>query len=176
MNVNYENEYEKIEHLIPSIDQYVDEGRGMGDFLTGCFENDLQKAFNHADLQNQKLIGTVAKYIFNNVPLRSHGSKDLVSQWMQDGGRKGLSMIPAVMIPVESVESVELKEVRKLKWRIKRKSSSYSVSGLDRIVEDDFDTEEDADIQLERYVEQDEDEKVEMYVQSYNHLVGVVEA
>ena len=61
-----------------SIDLYVSEGIPPGGFVTAVLENNLMGAFNKADLANQRAIGHIVAYLYNDVPYGVWGSPEKV--------------------------------------------------------------------------------------------------
>jgi hypothetical protein len=76
-------DYRRIQHLIPSIDRYVNQHIRCGDFLNGVLENDLITACCHADWQNVTLIPIICNYLmFTDVPPNAWGSPKRVQAWL----------------------------------------------------------------------------------------------
>lgn len=76
------------------IDLYVSDGVPPGGFLTSVLENDLMGAFSKADLTNQRALGHIAAYLFNDVPMGVYGSPEKV--------RRHLSIFGARIVTVRN--------------------------------------------------------------------------
>ncbi len=62
--------------------RYVEERIIPGDFLYYCLCNDFVNAVCRADEDNIKQIVNIAKWIYNELPIVSWGSKDAVKRWV----------------------------------------------------------------------------------------------
>ena len=82
-------EFEARSHMIASLDAYIETGRPLGDFLTAVVQNDLSKAISHGDLDNLRNLPALVAYLYNKAPSVCWGDRELVLNWMRDGGLKG---------------------------------------------------------------------------------------
>lgn len=74
-----------------SIENYLCYGLPPGGFLTSVFANDLLSAVTRADAWNKNAIVPIAKWVFYNTPILSHGSYKNVQDWIDDvNGRRSL--------------------------------------------------------------------------------------
>jgi hypothetical protein len=73
--------------IIESLDRYMNEKIPCGGFLNAVLENDLFEAMGKADARNRVTIFLICRYIYNNLPAQSFGSKELVAEWL--GGSRG---------------------------------------------------------------------------------------
>lgn len=62
---------------------YVEKGWPLGEFLTAVVENDLMEAMGRADSYNRATIHQICTYVYNEMPMSSHGSPEKVTQWMR---------------------------------------------------------------------------------------------
>lgn len=79
------NYHDRIAHLIPSLDRYVQHHIPTGGFLRACLENDLVDAAGRADHQNIHLLAEIACYMYNDMPRACWGSPDKVNAWLGTG-------------------------------------------------------------------------------------------
>jgi len=77
------------EHLKESIDRYVKLGVPTGGFLRCCLANDLKGAVTTADQKNIHLIQAIVMWLVLKIPYNCHGSEEIVSKWIEEGGLKG---------------------------------------------------------------------------------------
>lgn len=73
------------QNLLVSLDKYVDDGCHPGDFLEACLANDFMGAAKNADTLSRSLMWLVAFYIYNVMPVGSHGSYEQVGRWLAGG-------------------------------------------------------------------------------------------
>jgi len=64
------------------IDQYVQKGVPLGDFLTAVMANDLMEAFSRADENNTRHMRDIVFYVYNHTPHICHGNYGLVDEWI----------------------------------------------------------------------------------------------
>lgn len=69
--------------MVSSLKQYVEEGRPLGGFLTEIVSNNFAGACGKADDDNFKNIQAYAYFLFNEMPMRSWGSKDTYKSWIE---------------------------------------------------------------------------------------------
>ena len=72
---------------------YVETGRPTGGFLAACLSNDFMDAIGRADAVSLAHIGDIANYIYNKIPHNSWGSRTIVRNWIDSGGRDGLYLV-----------------------------------------------------------------------------------
>lgn len=76
-----------------SFDHYVNYGVPPGDFLEAVLSNNLMDAVGRADDNNRYLLHEICSYIYNEMPISSHGSREIVNKWMADGQRRYQSLM-----------------------------------------------------------------------------------
>lgn len=81
---NYEGRYIPL-FARESIDRYLNHRIPTGGFLEAVLCNNLVESFARADEDNQTLIGTYIKWIYNNAPHDSWGSPEKVKKWLNNG-------------------------------------------------------------------------------------------
>jgi hypothetical protein len=64
------------------IDDYVQKGVPLGDFLTAVMANDLMESFGRADYNNTQYMRDIVAYVYNNTPYNCHGSYGIVEEWI----------------------------------------------------------------------------------------------
>ena len=76
------------DHTKEALDNYFLKGYEPGWFLTSILTNDLYGAVRSADMQNRHAIYEIVKWLTTerNVPPGSWGTKDHVSNWLNDIG------------------------------------------------------------------------------------------
>lgn len=79
--MNIEN-FTRIDHLIPSIQGYVEHRIPTGSFLRACLEKDLKEAVGRADRVNIELLPVIICYLYNEVPSTCWGSRERVKSWL----------------------------------------------------------------------------------------------
>ena len=69
--------------MIASLDKYARTGgrHYLGHFLTAIVENDLMKACSNADSDNKRNLPAFAGYLYNQMPIGSHGSPEAVKRF-----------------------------------------------------------------------------------------------
>ncbi len=66
-----------------SIDNYVRLGIPPGGFVASVLANDLMGALGRADEGNRLDIFEICEYVYNEIPADSHGSYEIVKDWME---------------------------------------------------------------------------------------------
>lgn len=79
MNYNGEEIPEKI---IDAIERYVVDKIKPGDFLSAVLRNDLKESIGQADEEMEKLLPTIVRYVYNNIPHTCWGSSKEFDQWL----------------------------------------------------------------------------------------------
>jgi len=74
------------EHMRDGIRLYLEHGLMPGSFLRFVLENNLVEAVTHADRINRTHLVEWAKFLYNEMPLDSWGSKEIVEAWSKKGG------------------------------------------------------------------------------------------
>ena len=74
--------YSSIEHVIPTIERYVNQRIPTGGFMEAVLSNDLVEACSRADNQNRYLLFDIVSYLYNNVPGACWGSRERVDRWL----------------------------------------------------------------------------------------------
>lgn len=62
---------------------YLEHGIEPGGFLMAVLSNDLVGAFSKADNENLQILDEIVKYVYNNLPSNSWGSREIVSTWLK---------------------------------------------------------------------------------------------
>ena len=70
-----------------ALDRYVHHRIPTGGCLRAVLANDLMQAFARADFDTTRAMGTIVRYIYNDIPSACHGSYAAVDAWL-DGGRR----------------------------------------------------------------------------------------
>lgn len=70
------------QRIIESLDRYINHGIMPGGFLSSVLENDLMSAVNLASGDCREGFFEIVKYVYNELPLISHGSPDKVRKWI----------------------------------------------------------------------------------------------
>lgn len=65
---------------------YFESGRPTGSFLQAVLENDLKNAILRADDLNMICIREIVRFVENHSPPFSHGSRERVVAWIDQGG------------------------------------------------------------------------------------------
>ena len=82
--------YDKLpEHMQSGARLYIEEGIRPGSFLTAVLENNLTQAVQFADSTNRNLLSIYVEWMHWDIPSLAHGSPQLVSAWMNQGGLEG---------------------------------------------------------------------------------------
>ena len=67
-----------------SLDRYVKNRISTGGFLRACLANDFMEAVGRADVVNIHYLRDIASYIYNDMPISSHGSYEIVDNWLKE--------------------------------------------------------------------------------------------
>ena len=70
-------------HMWAGLAHYIAEGRPTGGFLNAVLCNDLKRACNLADGDNQKVLYDYVVFLTNNAPAACWGSPERVKNWME---------------------------------------------------------------------------------------------
>lgn len=82
--MKYDINYSLIpEHMRDGVKLYLEYGIRPGSFLTTVLENNLVKSIALADNVNQAHIVEWAKFLYNELPMESWGSKEKVNAWIE---------------------------------------------------------------------------------------------
>lgn len=68
--------------IIEGLDRYAKHYIPTGGFLRAVLEHDLFEAVGRADLGNQMALAEIVIYIYNELPVGCHGSKEKVDAWL----------------------------------------------------------------------------------------------
>jgi len=74
------------EHMLYSLEQYIQYKQPVGDFLTAVLENNLSEAVAYADENNLKNLPAFVGYLYNEAPSHCWGSKERVKEWLYGDG------------------------------------------------------------------------------------------
>ena len=81
-----------------SLDRYGQIGVPTGDFLKAVLSNDLFDAYARADRENINDLPEIVQYIFNELPMKSWGSREKVEAWIEcSGARWGVDPLQPVL-------------------------------------------------------------------------------
>ena len=75
-------DYSRIEHLMPTLDRYIQNHIPTGGFLEAVLSNDLRNALDRADDENLWLLPIIGAWLFNEAPAICWGSRERVSDWL----------------------------------------------------------------------------------------------
>jgi hypothetical protein len=70
------------EHMQDGMRLYMEQHRRPGNFLTAILENDLMGALSKADDINKHRLLDYGRWLYNNAPPNSFGSKENVKLWL----------------------------------------------------------------------------------------------
>ena len=70
------------EHILESLQAYVNDRRPTGEFLRAVLENDLCESFGRADIGNRESLFEIASYVYNELPANCWGSPEKVKDWL----------------------------------------------------------------------------------------------
>ena len=71
-------------HTKAALDRYVNDRLLPGGFLTAVLSNDLFGAVGSADSENLAALPEIVRYVYNELPANSWGSKDKIWRWVED--------------------------------------------------------------------------------------------
>jgi len=74
--------------MLESLIAYRDHGRPTGGCLRCILANDLMGAFKRADEQTTAGMKDIVGFLYNEMPILSHGSYDKVDEWILSKGRR----------------------------------------------------------------------------------------
>ncbi len=75
--------YHIADHMMDSIERYVEHGTIPGDFLQAVICNDLAQAFWRADDENLANLQAFVHYFFNITDSRCWGTVDKMNAWAE---------------------------------------------------------------------------------------------
>jgi hypothetical protein len=87
-----------------SLKAYIQYGQPTGSFLEAVLSNDLKKAVDNADEENQEALVSLVKHL-NNVRSDCWGSKEKYENWLKARGVEGLQK--AAKLPAGHKEPVD---------------------------------------------------------------------
>lgn len=70
-------------HLQSGLRDYFLDRVKPGDFLAAVLENDFAGAVLRADPLSYQSLKQIARFLHNDVPPRSHGSREAVAAWLE---------------------------------------------------------------------------------------------
>ena len=76
------------EHMHEGLKRYIEDGIKPGDFLRLMLEHRIYEAAGRADDINKDQLYQYIYYMYNYMPMQSHGSEEIVANWIK---LKGLS-------------------------------------------------------------------------------------
>jgi hypothetical protein len=71
------------EHIIESLQRYIDHGVPTGGFLRAVIENDLYLSVSMADEINIRIIPAILAYLVNNAPTGCWGRTGIFDKWLE---------------------------------------------------------------------------------------------
>lgn len=72
-----------------ALGRYVVAGVETGGFLRAVLENNLTQSVFRADIENQRELVNIVKFIYNYLPAFSHGDHPaIVEEWLTNGWKK----------------------------------------------------------------------------------------
>jgi len=78
----YGTYWEVPKYILDIINRYVEDDVPPGGFLTAVLSNDLVGAFTWADSDCKSALPDIVRYLNNEIPAESWGSKDKVEAWL----------------------------------------------------------------------------------------------
>jgi len=72
------------EHTRAALDRYINHKYLPGSFLMAVLINDLYGAVGHADSENLAALPDIVRYIYNELPGNSWGSRERVWEFVKD--------------------------------------------------------------------------------------------
>jgi len=78
------------EYMKESLREYVQRGVPLGGFLSAVVSDEFLEAFKRADDGNTAIMHQYACYVYNEMPMGSHGSREIYKSWIDEGGLEGM--------------------------------------------------------------------------------------
>ena len=72
-----------MQDIIETLDRYINNKIPTGGFLHAVLSNDLMAACAKADYINKNRLIEISSYIYNNLPMDSWGSPEIVDKWLE---------------------------------------------------------------------------------------------
>ena len=90
------------DNMAHAIDNYIERGEPVGDFLTALICNNLSEAIGRADYLNLANLPAFAAYFYNYAPASCWGSKEKMDAWLElfRAGSSDQSQAPAAPNPL----------------------------------------------------------------------------
>lgn len=66
-----------------ALERYVRYRIPTGSFLRAVLENSLSESVALADEENERDLHEICRYIYDYLPVESHGSPEIVKEWLQ---------------------------------------------------------------------------------------------
>jgi len=80
--------YDKLpEHMRSGVQDYVDHGYPVGDFLMAVLSNNLVEAYIRADDKNMAAMKDWVSFLYWEMPSNMWGSKEKVMDWIEKRSR-----------------------------------------------------------------------------------------
>ena len=70
-------------HTKAALDRYVNDRILPGGFLIAVLSNDLVGAVGKADKENLAALPEIVRYIYNEIPSSSWGTRDIIWKWVE---------------------------------------------------------------------------------------------
>lgn len=76
-------------YMWDGIEAYVISGQPQGDFVKALMTNDFKEMMAHGDESNLRNLRNYGLFLFNYMPMGSHGSVETYDAWIANGGLAG---------------------------------------------------------------------------------------
>ena len=83
MDINYDK---LPSHMQEAARGYVEDGAGVGGFLTALLSNNLFETYGKADSDNREAIPIWIDFLYWEAPSPCWGSREKVTEWQKIGG------------------------------------------------------------------------------------------
>ncbi len=83
MTINYSR---LPDYMQDGVKRYIEHGIMPSDFLQAVFSNELVEAYNRADSVNIAAMFEYAKFLYNEAPRGSWGSRKAMTEWCEHNG------------------------------------------------------------------------------------------
>ena len=77
--------YEITNHMVESLDSYINHRLKQGSFLHAVLCNDLKSACMQADGKNMRNLPAFVNFLYNYAPISCWGSPEKVKAWLEGG-------------------------------------------------------------------------------------------
>jgi len=80
-------------HILDAITDYADNHTPHGHFVTAVLENNLMEAIFRADPNSLAGLKDIVRFVYEEIPLSSHGSVKKVNAWLAKKERNHVTSI-----------------------------------------------------------------------------------